>query len=118
VPLPEWCARAGKALGPEERAQIVREVRGAAYSVIERKGATSHAIGVATARIVRAIVRDEEAILPVSVPVEAGVCIGVPSVVGARGARPMGLPEMSAAERAAFDASVGAVRAASAALPA
>lgn len=117
VPLPEWCARAKKPLGPEERAQIVREVRGAAYSVIERKGATSHAIGVATARIVRAIVRDERAILPVSAPVDERTCIGVPCVVGADGARAEGLPELSAAERGALEASLEAVRTACAALP-
>jgi L-lactate dehydrogenase len=95
----------------------VRDVRGAAYAVIERKGATSHAIGVATARIVRAIVRDERAVLPVSVPVEPGTCIGVPSVVGAEGARPLGVPEMSPAERAAFEASLEAVRGACTSLP-
>lgn len=67
------------------RAALATEVRGAAYEIIARKGATSHAIGVAVARIARAVIQDERAVLPVSAPVRAGMCAGVPCVLGAAG---------------------------------
>ncbi len=84
-------------------------VRRAAYKVIARKGATSHAIGVAVARIVRAIAHDEGAVLPVSVPYE-DISISVPACVAANGAISLGSPSMSDREAAAFAESVIAVR--------
>lgn len=110
VPLAELLARAGTPLDDALRATLAKDVRGAAYEVIARKGATSHAIGVAAARIVRAIVRDEQAVLPVTVPLDDEVSIGLPAAVGRRGAVALGLPEMSDDERAAWDRSVAAVR--------
>ena len=60
-----------------------------AYRIIEGKGATNLAIGLATTRIVRAIAHDEHAVLPVSarvdVPDVGEVCLSVPSVVGRDG---------------------------------
>ena len=66
------------------------EVRDAAYSIIEAKGATYYAIAEAVKRIVTAIVRDEHAILPVSALLNgqygiSDVCLGVPCVVGKNG---------------------------------
>lgn len=110
VSLAEHAARLKAPWGESERAEVVRGVRGAAYAIIERKGATCHAIGVATARIARAVARDERAILPVTVRVAAELSLGAPAVVGRHGARFIGLPEMSPRERDAFEASVAAVR--------
>ncbi len=42
------------------------QVRNAAYEVIQRKGATSYAIGLAVTQIVQAIVRDQHRVLTVS----------------------------------------------------
>lgn len=66
------------------------DVRDAAYSIIEAKGATYYAIAEAVKRIVTAIVRDEHAILPVSALLTgqygiSDVCLGVPCVVGKNG---------------------------------
>lgn len=114
VPLATFLERRGQALDEALRTSIESEVRGAAYRVIERKGATSHAIGVVVARIARAIARDERSVLPVTVPVEPGVSFGAPAVVGRNGAEPAGPPELSPREKAAWDASLGALRAANA----
>ena len=70
--------------------RITDHVRTAAYRVIEGKGATNYAIGLAGARIVEAILRDERAILPVSTVHEGyhglhGVALSMPSVVDASG---------------------------------
>lgn len=91
VPLITWERTTGR-LGERERDEIAHRVVNAAYEVIEGKGATNYAIGVAAARIIESVLRDERAVLPVSRMLEgwhgiAGVCMAVPTVVGRDGAR-------------------------------
>ncbi len=69
---------------------ITQDVRDAAYRIIEGKGATNLAIGLACARIVEAILGDQHAVLPVSTEHDGlhrlhGVALSVPSIVGAGG---------------------------------
>ena len=45
---------------------LFQEVKNAAYKIIETKGATYYAIALALVRIVQAILRDENSVLPVS----------------------------------------------------
>ncbi|NOU27031.1 MAG: L-lactate dehydrogenase [Polyangiaceae bacterium] len=103
----------GIALDEAFRQSIAEQVRGAAYQIIARKGATSHAIGVAVARITRAVVGDERAVLPVSAPVEPGVCAGTPCILGSTGATPLGLDSfpLSPRERDDVARSVDVLRA-------
>jgi L-lactate dehydrogenase len=61
-----------------------------AYKIIELKRATFYGIGVALARIVKAIVNDEKTILVVGAKLNkqygaSGVYIGVPAVIGKNG---------------------------------
>ena len=70
--------------------QTFENVRDAAYSIINAKGATYYAIAETVKRIVTAIVRDERTILPVSALLTgqyglSDVCLGVPCVVGING---------------------------------
>ena len=60
-------ARTVNGSDPDERDGLLHEVRTAAYEIIAGKGATNLAIGLATARIVRGVARDERAVLPVSI---------------------------------------------------
>lgn len=65
-------------------------VRDAAYEIIEKKGATYYGIGVALARITKAIFNDENAVLPLSVLLRGqfkqdDVYIGAPAVIGRSG---------------------------------
>ena len=81
------------ALVREDRARIFEDVRTAAHQIIAAKGATNWAIGLASARVVEAIVRDENAILPVSRLLEdyhgiGDVCLSVLSVVSRAGVGP------------------------------
>ena len=46
--------------------EIFKEVKDSAYQIIEKKGETSYGIGLTLARITRAILNDENTILPVS----------------------------------------------------
>lgn len=90
-------------------------VRDAAYSIIEAKGATYYAIAEAVKRIVTAIVRDEHTILPVSALLtgEYGirdVCLGVPCVIGNNGIEKILEIPLSESEMTDFRRSANALR--------
>ena len=62
----------------------------AAENIIRGKGATNYAIGLAAARIVEAIVNDENRVLPVSTRLDDyqgidDVCLSVPCIVNRTG---------------------------------
>lgn len=105
----------GERVREDELDDLLHEVRHAAYKIIAGKGSTSLAIGLATARIVRAIARDERAVLPVSVRVDAEgvgpICMSVPSVVGRAGVLAQLTVPLDDAERAGLRASAEAIRA-------
>lgn len=90
IPLHEYCSVCTRSCPRDTREAIVEKVRGAAYEIIKRKGATYYAIGLALARIVEAIMRDQHSVLTVSTLVTdyygiADVCLSLPSIVGATG---------------------------------
>jgi L-lactate dehydrogenase len=89
TPLLDVVGPDGARLLAAELDGVGAQVRDAAARIIAGKGSTNLAIGLATARIARAISRDERAVLPVSVRVEIDgvgeVCMSVPAVVGRRG---------------------------------
>ena len=95
VPILDWVPLDGQPkFTAEELDQIAVDVRDAAYKVIQGKGATNYAIGLSSARIVEAILRDENAVLPVSAVLRDfhgvhGMALSVPSVVNRRGAFPV-----------------------------
>ncbi|KUI31497.1 L-lactate dehydrogenase [Mycobacterium sp. IS-1496] len=73
------------------RADIAAGVVNAAYEIIAGKGATNLAIGLATARIVEAVLGDQHRVLPVSTVQRGaygitGVALSLPTVVAAGGA--------------------------------
>lgn len=94
-------------------ARIGEEVRRAAYEIIRRKGATNHAIGMATAALLRWILRDERRVLTVS-RVHGDAAYSLPVVVGREGAVEVIEPEMGADEREALSRSVDVLRRAAA----
>ncbi len=74
----------------ESLVNIFFNVKNAAYEIIKRKGATYYGIGVALARITKAILNNEHSILPLSVALEGqyglnDIYIGIPAVVGRDG---------------------------------
>ncbi|MFC5700314.1 L-lactate dehydrogenase [Cohnella faecalis] len=76
----------------EEKASIFTNTRDAAYQIIEAKGATYYAIGLALDRICTAILKDEGAVLNVSTLLEgqqglSDVYLGVPCIVDRQGVR-------------------------------
>ncbi|MCL2113512.1 L-lactate dehydrogenase [Lactococcus protaetiae] len=89
VKLEQWFQE-NKYLNEEEIVELFESVRDAAYSIIAKKGATFYGVAVALARITKAILDDEHAVLPVSVFQDGqyGISdcyLGQPAVVGAEG---------------------------------
>jgi L-lactate dehydrogenase len=73
-----------------EKDDIFQSVKNAAYEIIEKKGATFYAIGLAVRRIVQAILRNESVILTVSSLMSGqygveDVCVSLPSVIDETG---------------------------------
>jgi len=89
----------------QDEAALAQQVRRAAYEVIQRKGATNHAIGLVTAELIGCIVNDERRLLPVSRVQDNGVALSLPALVGAAGASQVTAPAMDRAEREALVAS-------------
>jgi L-lactate dehydrogenase len=100
VPLRDW-----PGWQASDEPALAQAVRRAAYEVIQRKGATNHAIGLVTAELVGALVNDERRLLPVSRVQDDGVALSLPALVGAGGALPVTAPAMDRAEREALVAS-------------
>ncbi len=104
----------GKEWDPDTMQGIFEQARDAAYEIIDRKGHTDTAIGVVIARIVRAVLEDQQNVLPVSTRPEGAygiddVCLSVPCVVGLEGMEKRVDPELSDDERAALQASAQAL---------
>jgi L-lactate dehydrogenase len=92
IPLRDWPNLGGTRLDESDRDEIAHEVVNAAYKIIEGKGATNYAIALAAARIIEAVLRDENRVLPVSSLVDdyagiSNVCLSLPSVVNAEGVK-------------------------------
>jgi L-lactate dehydrogenase len=88
----EYCAMCNKCDRKTALGGIVREVKEFAYKVIERKGETSYGVGLSMTMITRAILKDENSILPVSCLVNDyyginGVYLSLPSIVNKKGIR-------------------------------
>ncbi len=86
VPLLAWEVPGRPPLDAAAREDIHRRVVGAAGEIIRGKGATNYAVGLASARIIEAVLYDQRMVLPVSslLDGQAGihdVCLSLPSVV-------------------------------------
>lgn len=90
-------------------------VRDAAYDIIAGKGFTSFGVATAIVRICEAIVRDERVVLPVcsrlnGPPGLPGICMSMPSIVGAGGIERVLIPAMSEDEAVGLAASAAKLK--------
>ena len=93
IPLHEWAVPQHGKLSVRDRVEIFENVKTAAAQIIAGKGATSYAIGLATAKILEALLHDESRVLPVSSLLEdfheiRDVCLSVPCIVNRSGVEP------------------------------
>lgn len=117
IPLHEWAVMHHGKLSVMDRTAIFQGVKEAAGQIIAGKGATNYAIGLATARILEAIVKDENRVLPVSSLINNwrgidDVCLSLPSIVNASGVEsPLPVP-VNANEESGLKNSAETIRAA------
>ena len=93
---------------PESVADVVDQI-------IDGKGATSLAIGLAVSRILEAVLKNERRVLPVSSLLTppspfAGVCLSMPSILGREGVLGVLDTPLDDTERTALDDSFQQVR--------
>lgn len=115
VPLEQFGAACGMPLDAAATAAIDNAVRGAAYRIIDGKGATYYGIGAALARLARCILQDERAVFTACslVPEIEGVrqvALSLPLVIGRGGVQQQIHPQMNAAETQALAASAALIR--------
>lgn len=87
IELNHFCEIRGHFNHDASTEQLYEDVRDSAYEIIARKGATYYGIAMAVARIADSVVKDEHAVLPVSVELQgeyglSGLALSIPSVVG------------------------------------
>ena len=110
VPLESFCQQLGMQCEEDALGEIASETRTAGFQIIGGKGATYYGIGAALVRIVRAILRDENAVLTVSSLVPRSmklgeVCLSLPAVINRDGiARALPVP-LNGSERKALEVS-------------
>jgi L-lactate dehydrogenase len=97
------------------RSRIEQEVRDSAYHIIDYKGATCFAVGLALVRITGAILRGQNSVFTVSTMLggEFGlhnVCLSVPCIVSARGVEKIIESPLPENELAALSASAAALK--------
>ena len=90
IPLNTFCEMRGHYNHDAAMDRIAEEVKNSAYDIISKKQATYYGIAMAVARIAECIVRDERAMLPVSVLLQGqygldGLCLSIPAIVGRNG---------------------------------
>ena len=90
IELNRFCEQNGSFDHRAAMKELYDDVRGSAYEIIKKKGATYYGIAMSVRRIATCILRDERSILPVSSLIEGhygldGLCMGVPTIVGSDG---------------------------------
>jgi L-lactate dehydrogenase len=98
-----------------ERAKIEQTVRDSAYHIIDYKGATYFAVGLALVRIAASILRVQKSVLTVSASLagEYGltdVCLSVPAIVSQQGVERIIDSELPAAEKEALHRSAAILK--------
>jgi L-lactate dehydrogenase len=118
VPIDEYCPACRNCDDWEaERARLVTAVRDSAYHIIDYKGATYYAIGLALVSIVGAILRDQRSVLTVSTLLEGeygigNVCLSVPCILSEYGVERIIEAELYPAEFQALNASASVLQSA------
>jgi L-lactate dehydrogenase len=110
--MPVQCALDADCKDDDEvRRSVEQEVRYANITIIEGTGASQLGIGIASARIAEAILRDERAVMPIgSYQPRYGVTLSLPSVLGRQGVTRVLAAEMSDEESKALERSADTLR--------
>ena len=121
LPVQDFSMPDGVHLDVATEDRIAHEVVTAAERIISGKGATNYAVGLAAARVIQAILRDENSVLPVTSLIDgryglSDVCLSLPSLVNKTGVASVLDVPMSARELDLLRRSAGEVRTVAASL--
>ncbi|BAK20761.1 L-lactate dehydrogenase [Melissococcus plutonius] len=110
----EWVKNNPK-VDEEAMVNLFSNVRDAAYTIIEKKGATFYGIAAALARITRAILDDENAVFPLSVYLDGqygqeSIFIGAPAVINRQGVQQVIEIPLTDSEKDRMDASATSLK--------
>jgi L-lactate dehydrogenase len=113
--LEDFSQQSGIAFDSAAMQRIFTETRDAAYRIIERKGATYYAVAAGLMRIVQAVLRDQNTVLPVSNLVEGfcdirDVCLSLPAIVNRNGVQRMLQIELDESETKALQHSADVLK--------
>jgi len=110
IPVLELLGQDGQSVD-QLKQEIEDDIRYANITIIEGTGASQYGIGVVSARLAEAVLRDERAVLPVAAYAPRyEVTLSLVSVLGAGGVQQMHEPAMTGDERAALERSAGTLR--------
>ena len=110
TPVLELAAREGWNVAAF-RTEVETAVRYANIDIIEGTGASQHGIGIVTARIIEAMLRDEGLVAPIgTLQPEFKVTLSLPAVIGHGGVSKVLTPTLSAEETEALAASAAAIK--------
>jgi L-lactate dehydrogenase len=113
TPLRELVREYVRARGWSEeyfRSRVEKAVKFANIDIIKGTGASQHGIGIVTARLVEAVLRDEGLVAPVGVfQPQFSVTLSLPAVIGRRGVSKVLVPTLSAEETRALAQSAEAI---------
>ncbi|HXS78191.1 MAG TPA: L-lactate dehydrogenase [Terracidiphilus sp.] len=115
IPLSQWSVPGHGRLTATDKESIVKNVKEAAYQVIQGKGATNYAVGLAVCNILESILHNERRVLPVSGQLcqfrdMEDVCLSLPRVVGRNGIEaPLPIP-MTVDEETGLQESAARIR--------
>ncbi len=118
LPLDEYCPICKNCNDwKSEQKAIEQKVRDSAYHIIDYKGATYFAVGLALVRIIGAILRGQNSVLTVSTFLDGefgldNVCLSVPCLVSQNGAEKILKSPLSGEEQKSLKASAGILKAA------
>ena len=116
MPIDDYCPICGKCDDwMAKRADIEQQVRDSAYHIIDYKGATCFAVGLALVRITAAILRGESSLLTVSTRLDGefglqDVCLNVPCIVSWKGIEKIIVGKLPEAELEALAASAAILK--------
>jgi L-lactate dehydrogenase len=116
INIDEYCPVCGKCSDWKTQRKLIEEqVRNSAYHIINYKGSTQFAVGLALVRITGAILRSQNTILSVSTLVESDfgindICLSVPCVVSDNGVTRIIESPLSSEELASMSHSADVLR--------
>lgn len=111
----EYCPVCGYDCGPLRKDELFEQVRTAAYQIINAKGATYYAIGLALVQIVETILRDEYSVLTVSSVFHGeygleNVALASPCIVSRQGIEKKLILQLSAKEEEGLKKSASLIK--------